>query len=107
MNIPYQPKISILIGGNAIYATKIPTTINVMENLLNFLPMFSSPFILSISPKKALLLLEVKHPLVEQASYKSQLSSGLFLFFLSKKYFQRWYVDQNKAGDISIKNGET
>ncbi|WP_157413005.1 hypothetical protein [Neobacillus drentensis] len=44
---------------------------------------------------------------VEQASYKSQLSSVLILFFLSPKYFQIWYVDQNKTGDISIKNGET
>ncbi|WP_177184546.1 hypothetical protein [Psychrobacillus sp. OK032] len=48
-----------------------------------------------------------KHPLLEQASYKSQLSSVLSLFFLSPKYFQMWYVDQNKAAPISILNGAT
>ncbi|WP_274307043.1 hypothetical protein [Solibacillus daqui] len=53
------------------------------------------------------VLIRVLHQLLEQASYKSQLSSGLFHFFLSPRYFQRWYVDQNKAVDINIENGKT
>lgn len=55
----------------------------------------------------SLSLVKLKPLLVEQASYKSQLSSVLFIFFLSPKYFQRWYIDQNKTVDISPKNGET